>query len=164
MDVRDLEDYLLAAGGIWAAEHGAAGIAGGQALVIGFLTGNNPIVAMRRSYGSSGNLITISLYEVAFTGGSNIQRTYNRNQNSSRPAPMQMKAGVAFTPNTAIASLTARSMSGTGNASVTIPDEGQLILKKNASYVITILNADNGAADMGFQINFREQQLADLPV
>lgn len=162
--MRNLDDFLLAYGGIWTAEHGATGVASAGVLAVGFVTGINPMVAMRRAYSSSGNLLTITLYEVAFTGGTNILRTYNRNLGSSRPAPTQMKAGVTFTPNTPISSLTARGATSTGNANVVVPDENQLILKKATSYVLTLTNGDAAAADLGFSINLREQQLGDLVV
>lgn len=164
MDMRELLDYLLANGKIWTAEHAKAAVTTGTSLDVGFVTGPLPMVALRRTYGSSGNLMTISLYEVAFTGGTNVLRTYNRNQSSSNPSPIQMKADVTFTPNTPIASVTARGQTSTGNATLTVPDESQLILKRATSYVLRMTNGDAGNADMGFQISFRDQQLTDIPV
>lgn len=159
-----LDDQLRVMGLMFAAEHGATAVATGAALAIGFVTSSKPLIALRRTYSSSGNLLTVNLYEVTFTAGANIQRTYNRNLASANASPVQMKAGVTFTPNTAIASVVARGVTGANNAQVTVPDENPLILKPNTSYVLQLINGDPGAADVGFQINMREQQLSDLSV
>lgn len=161
---RNLEDLMIAQGRVWTAEHAVAVVASGSTVVVGFTTGNAKLVALRRTYASSGNLLTINLYEQTFTGGANILRTYNRDQTTGGAPPVQMKAGITFTPNTVIASVTARGQTGAANAQVTVPDENPLILKKQTSYVIELVNGDPGNAAIGFNINIREQQPGDLSV
>lgn len=164
MSIRELEDYLVPAGRIWTAEHSVAVVASGANLVVGFTTGLSQLIALRRTYSSSGNLLTINLYEQTFTGGSNILRTYNRNLAVAGTPPVQMRAGVTFTPNTVIASVTARGQTGANNAQVTVPDENPLVLKRGTSYVLELINGDINNAAMGFSINIRDVQPTDYSV
>ena len=164
MSLRDIDNYMVAGGKVWTAEHIQVAVLTGASLKIGFVTGTNQLAFLRRQYTSAGSLMTVNLYEVAFTGGANITRTYNRNLGSGGSAPAQMKAGVTFTPNTIVASLTARAVAGTNKAELLIPEDNPLLLKRNTSYVLEFVNGDNASADIGFTINFRDVQPGDYPV
>lgn len=161
----DRTDSLMVFGAVWTNEHEYTAVAQNAIVNVGFLTGNSPYQFDRRSYQASENKVRVSLYEVTFTGGANILRTYNRNQASGLAAgapPVQMLAGVTVTTNTAIASIILRGSTTGGTSTVTIPDDEPLILKKNTRYVLTFQNLAGQAADIDFRINTREQAPAEL--
>jgi len=156
------KDSLMAAGLVWTHEHEFTTVASNAVVQVGFVTGASNFQFERRTYTASESKMRVSLYEVAFTGGTNIMRTYNRNQSGSPTSPVQMKAGVTFTPNTAIASLLLRGDATGTKATTTIPEDEPLILKKNTSYVLTFQNLAGQDADIDFRINAREQGPSEL--
>jgi len=158
----DRKDSLMASGLVWTNEHEFTAVAQNAVVQVGFTTGAYNFQFDRRTYTCSENKIRISLYEVAFTGGTNILRTYNRNQAGPVTPPVQMKAGVTFTPNAYFASIVLRGNATTGTSTVTIPDDEPLILKKNTSYVLTFQNLAGQAADIDFRINTREQAPSEM--
>lgn len=158
----DRTDSLMALGVVWTNEHEFTGVAQNAVVQAGFTTGQSNFQFDRRTYTASENRLRISLYEVAFTGGTNILRTYNRNQAGPLTPPVQFKAGVTFTPNTPIASIILRGSTTGGTSTVTIPDDEPLILKRNTSYVLTFQNLAGQAADIDFRINTREQAPSEM--
>jgi hypothetical protein len=158
----DRNDSLMALGAVWTNEHEFAAVAQNAVVQVGFTTGAYNYQFDRRTYACSENKMRISLYEVAFTGGTNILRTYNRNQAGPVNPPVQMKAGVTFTPNTVIASLLLRGDATGTKATTTIPEDEPLILKKNTSYVLTFQNLAGQDADIDFRINTREQTPSEM--
>lgn len=160
----DRSDSLMAFGVVWTNEHEFTGVAANTGIVqAGFVTGTNNFQFDRRTYQASENRLRVTLYEVAFTGGTNILRTYNRNQGSPiLTPPVQFKAGVTFTPNSPVASIILRGSTTGGTSTVTIPDDEPLILKRNTSYVLSFANLAGQAADIDFRINTREQYPAEM--
>lgn len=157
--VSDLNDYYAKQGKVFRAEIGMS-IAAGVAFLVGVQTGSIPLRILQRAYNSSENLLTIELFEVAFTGGSSSGiRTLNRNLNIGGTPPATFLGGVTATPGTPITGVTLRAGTTTGSAQLAIQsDDNVLVLKPDTQYVIRFTNGGAGTATVGAGIDFRNTQ------
>lgn len=155
-------DSMLEAGELWTYGHGVAGVAAGVTVKIGLTCGAQSVKALARGYSSTGTPMQVKLYEVAWTGGSALNTTYNRNQGYvGGVEPVAMLQGVTFTPNTPIVTLTINAAVGTGNAQLTVSDDQPFEFKKNTQYVLELVNAATGNADLGFSATLRRKQASE---
>lgn len=155
MVVESEEEDQIEQGVVFSAEFGATGVTSGTSVLIGFVTGTRPMIALDRSYSSSESLLTVELFEATFTGGTDI-RTLNRNLVIGGTPPVQFKSGVTATLVTPITTATFRAGVSTGAAAVAVTSEAaRLILKPSTSYVLRITNGGAGAATIGAGFTYR---------
>lgn len=155
MVVESEEEDQIEHGVVFTSEFSATGVASGASVLVGFTTGTRPMVALDRSWSSSESLLTVELFEAAFTGGTDI-RTLNRNQAAGGSPPAQFKSGVTATLGTPISVAAFRAGSSTGSAAVAVTsDAARLILKPSTSYVLRITNGGAGAANIGAGFTYR---------
>lgn len=157
-------DYLVAQGLVFRIELGYSGVGAGSYAYTGVTTGNQEVVVLQRSFGSSESVLTAELFEASFSGGTapntggTSPRLFNRRLSSTEPAPATVLQGV--TPGAlgnAITAATLRAGSTTGSASLQVSgDESRIYLKANTSYVIRYTNGGAGAASIGNSIDFRK--------
>lgn len=153
---------LLEAGELWTYAHGAAAVASGAGVAIGITTGDVPVRALSRTYTSTGSPMDIKLYRVAWSGGSALLQTYNRNREfANAPQPVAMLAGVTFTPNTPEITARAQAATGAGNAQLSVPDDEPLSLLKNTQYVLELVNSHSENADLSCSITLRRKQASE---
>lgn len=155
-------DSMLEAGELWTYGHGVASVAAAGTVKIGITSGNKSVKVLARGYFSTGAPLRVNLYEVAWSGGAALNTTYNRNQEYIGGAqPVAMLQGVTFTPNTPIVALTINAASGAGNAQLSVSDDQPIQLKKSTQYVLELVNAAAGNADMGFTATLRRKQASE---
>lgn len=150
------EEQHIGNGIVYSAEYRQVGVAAAGQMLIGFTTTARPMVALDRGYSSTESSLTVELYEVTFTGGTNVTM-YNRNQVIGGVSPILFKSGVTATLVTPITSRTFIASSSTGSATVAIStDASVIILKPSTSYVVRIVNNGATAATMGAGFTYRE--------
>lgn len=154
---QDVLRSYIQSGQVWRAEHSALALAAAEVTYLAFVTSNVEMEILTRGYSSTGNAMTVELFEATFTGGTNV-RTLNRRLSTAGTTPVQMKTAV--TPGaltTVISGLRVLAATSTGSAQVGVSaDAGLLILKRNTSYVVRITNSGSGASDIGAAIDYRE--------
>lgn len=154
---------MLEAGELWTYAHSAAGIAAGVAVGIGIITGAAKVIALGRSYESTGELMTVRLYKVAFTGGSAPSLAYNRNREFQAAAqPVSILAGVTFTPNTPEIAVVIRAPTTANNATLQVSEGDALELLANTSYVLELVNSDAGVQTLTAQLTLRRRQPSEV--
>ena len=159
--IKSNEEQRISEGVVYSAEYRQAGVSAGGQVLVGFITSSRPMIALDRSYGSTESSLTIELYEVAFTGGTNVSM-FNRNQVIGGSSSVVFKSGVTATLGTPITSRTFIANSTTGSASVSINnDASTLILKPSTSYVVRLVNNGSATASMGLGVTFREMMTTD---
>lgn len=148
---------FISAGQVWRAEHSATDVAAAGVSYLGFVTSNVELEALSRSYSSTGNSLTVELFEATFTGGANV-RTLNRRMGVAGAPPVQFKTGITPAALTTVKTgLTILAAASTGSAQAgQTSDSSLLILKANTSYVIRLTNSGSGAATVGATIDYRE--------
>lgn len=159
--VKTNEEQQISSGFVYSAEYSQAGVAAAGQVLIGFTTSSRPMVALDRGYSSTESSVTVELYEVTFTGGTNV-RMYNRNQVIGGASPILFKSGVTATLGTPITSRTFLAGSSTGSASVGISSEAStVILKPLTSYVLRMANNSASAATLSAGFTYRELSPTD---
>lgn len=158
--VSDLNDYYAKQGRVYRAEIGVTGLAASGTFLAGVTTGSTPLRILQRAYSSSGNILTIELFEAAFTGGGATGlRVLNRNFNQPINPPATFLTNVTATPGAPLTAVTLRAATTTGSASLSVQsDDNVLVLKPNTQYVIRFTNGASSAADIGAAIDFRSVQ------
>lgn len=152
-------DSMLEAGELWVYANSQAAVAGGASVKIGILTGNVPVRVLSRGYESTGEIMTIYLYKVAFTGGSALSQVYNRNRSYQAGAqPVSALAGVTFTPNTPEIAAVVRALTTANNAVLVRGEEDALELLAGTSYVLELVNSDIGPQTISTSITMRRKQ------
>lgn len=157
--VSDLNDYYAKQGKVYRAEIGLS-IGAGATVLAGVTTGVLPLRILQRSYSSSESVLTIALYELAYTDGNTTGlRVLNRNQNAVFAPPATWLLNVTATPVTPITAVTLRASTSTGSAALSVQsDDNALVLKPNTQYVVGFTNGGTGTATVGAGIDFRNTQ------
>lgn len=154
---QDIIRTLARDGLIWRAEHSALAVPAGASTYLGFVTGDNELEALSRSYSSTGNALVVELFEASFTGGTPAH-TINRRLSHAGPPPVQLLTGI--TPGAlgdAITAVRILAPTSTGSAQAGVSaDDSLLLLKAQTSYVLRISNTGASAADLGAAIDYRE--------
>lgn len=156
----DLNDYYAKQGKVYRAEIAIAGLATSGTYLVGVTTGSIPLRILQRAYSSSGNILTIELFEVSYSGGGSTGlRVLNRNFNQPNTPPATFATAVTATPVTPLTAVTLRAATTTGSASLSVQsDDNVLVLKPSTQYVIRFTNGATGASDIGAAIDFRNMQ------
>lgn len=154
--IQDELDAAAAQGEVWRAEFGATiAVATTGVFYVGVLIGDVPMRVLGRAYTSSESPLSIDLFEATFSAGTNA-RTLNRNLASTSAPPYQFIQGV--TPGslvTVITGITLRAPATGGTAAVSLsPDNNQLILKRNTSYVVRFTNGGQANAQVAGAIDY----------
>lgn len=150
------DEYLIAAGQVYRAEIGYAGVASSAVVHTGLTTGADELVILQRGYSSSESSLLVELFEATFSAGTDA-RVLNRRLASAQASPIPIKQGV--TPGAlgaAITGVTLRAGVTTGSASLSVPgDDSRLYLKPNTSYVVRYTNQGATAANIANSFDFR---------
>ncbi len=157
--VNSVEDEYINAGLTFNTQAAFVGVAAGTEALIGVVTGADGMTVLGQGYNSTGVGVTVSLYEIAFSGGTDT-RTVNRNLGG--PAPTMIpKQGVTATPVTAIIQTTFTAIAAGQQAQLALVQDFQrLVLKPNTSYVIGLKNNDAGVATISSSITWRRTRAA----
>lgn len=154
---RAFESQMVSAGLTHTAQFEALAVPAATEHFFSILTGPDPIVLVSQSFGSSEEAVTVSLYQVAATGGTPA-RVACRNLVIGGPGPVTCRQGATVTPNAPILRTTFRSGTTGNAASLSIQNEAsELILRPNTQYVIGIRNDAGQPANMGCAISYRKQ-------
>lgn len=157
--VSSLEEEFIMAGLTFNTQASFVGVIAAAEALIGLVTGPDGITILGQGYSSTGKGVTVSLYEAAFTLGTNA-RTINRNL-AGGPPPMTPKQGVSSVLGPLVAQVTFTAIA-TGNQAQLqlVQDFQRLVLKPSTSYVIGLKNNDTQAETIGANITWRKTQAA----
>lgn len=149
------DNIAILKGEMFSAEYSTTGLASAATYLVGITTGSRQVMILDRSYTSSESSLRVQLYEVTFSGGSDITR-FNRNLIVGGTGPLTIKAGVTATLGTPITTATFISTSSANNIQLAIASDAQrFMLKPNTSYVVALTNTGAAAANIGSRFNFR---------
>ena len=128
-------------------------LAPGAVAYAGFLTGSQPVMVDRRTYGSTLKDVTIRFYEnTTFTGGTPLAGT-NRDRTMigiTMPEPQAVSKGI--TPGTLPAPLFQVRLLDANVLAATFGDlnDDRIRLAKLTSYVLSVTNNDTATADFSW--------------
>jgi hypothetical protein len=145
---------MIISGFTFTAQPEMLAVAAAAEAFISILTGPSPVIIVAQEYQSSEVVGTVSLYEVAATGGTAPRQT-PRNLASTEAAPATVRQGATVTPNTPLLRTAFRAPTGVFNRMVANTETDQIVLKPNTQYVIGVLNGGAAAADIRASITYR---------
>lgn len=152
------DERAIDLGQMYSAEFSAAGVLSAGTALVGIQTGTRPLMIGDRSYSSTEASLRVELFEVSFTGGTDVNR-YNRNIVIGGTGSVAIKSGVTATPVTAITTANFIATSSANNIQLALVNDGaRLVLKPQTQYVIRFTNTGAATATIGARFNYRDLQ------
>lgn len=152
------DERAIDLGQMYSTEFSAAGVLSAGTTLVGIQTGTRPLLIGDRSYSSTESSLRVELFEVSFTGGTDVNR-YNRNIVIGGTGSVAIKSGVTATPVTAITTANFIATSSANNIQLALVNDGaRLVLKPQTQYVIRFTNTGSATATIGARFNYRDLQ------
>lgn len=154
-----LED-ALSEGRLFTIGHTTPSIAAAGTYLFGVTIGSRPVEYMDRSYVSDVSAFFVELYELAYTAGTPVTTTVNRNYVIGGAGPVtHVAAPTAVIAGNPIATVRVLAPSSTGNAQAQVPENERYILKPNTQYVLRLTNQGSNAGTITFRWTYRDTEL-----
>lgn len=152
------DERAIDLGQMYSAETSTAGVLSAGTVLVGITTGSRPLLIGDRSYSSTEASLRVELFEVSYTGGTDVNR-YNRNIVIGGAGAVAIKTGVTATPVTAITTVNFIATSSANNIQLALVNDGaRLVLKPSTQYVIRFTNTGAATATIGARFNYRDLQ------